>query len=371
MTAETILIVENDESLMEVLHQSLRYAGYAVRKSQNGLGALCLPFEYEVDLILLGHDLAGMNGGEVSRRLRRGNRTYYLPILLLVPQDRIPEKERVDRWGADGYLAVPTDLDEVVAKVRAVLEDRKVHNRAKEILYAKISEDVEGMLEETIQNTFKDRADEMLGRLSEGLVDLLEQKAKEGLEGRVQQLASEEFGVRVDEMVRASADTVVEEVANETVTRISSDVIEDKSEAMMGRLEREDLPALMQRVAKDSLQGLQPEIVQRVRQEAQRILAEDITQNLPKRVKDMVVKALPGAASEQLPRILEEKVREGVHAELAKELPKQMANEVVGTMRQLARKELKRYFIRWILIGVAVLTAASGAVTWIVRHVTR
>jgi DNA-binding response OmpR family regulator len=367
MTAETILIVENDESLIEVLDQSLRYAGYSVRRAQNGLGALCLPFEYKVDLILLGRDLACEDGGEVTRRLRRGNRTYYLPILLLIPREEISKEESVDLGGADGYVAVPADLDEIISKVRAVLEDRKAHDRARELLCARINEDVEGMLNEVIQKTFQGRADEMLGRLSEGLVDLLEQKAREGLEGKVEQLASEEFARRVDEIVRASAETVVDEVANEVVTRISSDAVEDKSEAMMGRLEREELPALVQRVAEESLRALQPEIVQRVQQEARKMLVEDITANLPKLVKDMVARALPGAASEQLPKILGDRIQEGVDAELARQLPKRMENEVVGKMRQLARKELKRYFLLWISIAVAVLIAASGVITWIVK----
>lgn len=97
------------------------------------------------------------------------------------------------------------------------------------------------------------------------------------------------------------------------------------------------------------------------------MLVEDITANLPKLVKDMVARALPGAASEQLPKILGDRIQEGVDAELARQLPKRMENEVVGKMRQLARKELKRYFLLWISIAVAVLIAASGVITWIVK----
>jgi two-component system OmpR family response regulator len=120
-TGETvrILITEDDSALAEALQFSLSQAGYAVDWVPNGAAADDILKDGVFGLLILDLGLPKLDGFEVLRRLRRRNDS--LPVLILSGREQPEEKVRGLDLGADDYLVKPFSLNELQARVRALL----------------------------------------------------------------------------------------------------------------------------------------------------------------------------------------------------------------------------------------------------------
>ncbi|MGI8416228.1 MAG: response regulator transcription factor [Nakamurella sp.] len=114
-----LLVVEDDANILELLAASLRFAGFEVRTVTDGQQALRAVGEYRPDLMVLDVMLPGIDGFEVVRRLTaQGDRC---PVLFLTARDAVQDKVTGLTVGGDDYVTKPFSLDELVARVRAVL----------------------------------------------------------------------------------------------------------------------------------------------------------------------------------------------------------------------------------------------------------
>jgi two-component system response regulator MprA len=114
-----LLVVDDDRALREVLRRALTLAGYEVRLTESGAGALSEVSSAVPDAVVLDVGLPDIDGLEVCRLLRReGNRT---PVLMLTARDAV--SDRIDGLdaGADDYLVKPFDIDELKARLRALM----------------------------------------------------------------------------------------------------------------------------------------------------------------------------------------------------------------------------------------------------------
>ncbi len=114
-----LLLVEDDAPLADGLANSLRQSGYSVDWSANGRAADAALMTREYDLVILDLSLPGLDGFEVLRRLRAQNKP--LPVLILSARDASAERVRGLDSGADDYLTKPFDLEELEARVRALI----------------------------------------------------------------------------------------------------------------------------------------------------------------------------------------------------------------------------------------------------------
>lgn len=115
---ERILIIEDDPAILKILQRGLSFEGYVVDIATEGRGGLNLAREHHPDLVILDWMLPGMDGLEVCRRLRTGGS---LPILMLTAKDTIQDRVQGLDAGADDYLVKPFNLDELLARIRALL----------------------------------------------------------------------------------------------------------------------------------------------------------------------------------------------------------------------------------------------------------
>ncbi len=115
---ERILIVEDDPAILKVLQRSLSYEGYTVDIATDGRAGLNTARDHRPDLVILDWLLPGLDGLEVCRRLRSGGS---LPILMLTAKDTIEDRVQGLDAGADDYLVKPFNLDELTARIRALL----------------------------------------------------------------------------------------------------------------------------------------------------------------------------------------------------------------------------------------------------------
>jgi len=118
---KTILIVEDEQSIREMIQFALASAGYRIveandaRESQVAIGGQ-LP-----DLILLDWMLPGMSGIDYARRLKRADLTREIPIIMLTARAEEEDKIRGLEVGADDYITKPFSPRELIARIKAVL----------------------------------------------------------------------------------------------------------------------------------------------------------------------------------------------------------------------------------------------------------
>lgn len=134
---ERILIIEDDEEILRVLRRVLTYEGYIVDTAMTGMAGITLATEQAPDLVILDLMLPKMDGLEVCERLQKiGNQ----PILMLTAKDAL--QDRVDGLdaGADDYMVKPFEIEELLARIRALLR-RTVVDRIKVLEFEDLSLD--------------------------------------------------------------------------------------------------------------------------------------------------------------------------------------------------------------------------------------
>ncbi len=114
-----ILVVEDDLSIARLLQLELTDRGAEVHLEHNGLDALAALETFRPDVVLLDILLPGMDGEHVLSRIRRSGTS--LPVIMITARDASRDKVRNLNTGADDYLTKPFDIEEVVARIGAVL----------------------------------------------------------------------------------------------------------------------------------------------------------------------------------------------------------------------------------------------------------
>ena len=116
-----MLVVEDDPDIGDVVRRSLRREGYDVRLAADGGTALDEAALFEPDAVVLDLGLPQVDGIEVSKRLRANGD---VPILMLTARDSVESRVEGLDSGADDYLVKPFDLQELLARLRALLRRR-------------------------------------------------------------------------------------------------------------------------------------------------------------------------------------------------------------------------------------------------------
>jgi DNA-binding response OmpR family regulator len=120
----TILVADDEADVRELVVYRLSRSGYAVVEAADGEQALALAKDRVPDLAVLDVMMPKCDGYELTRRLRTGESTRSIPVILLTARSQESDVTRGFEAGADDYLRKPFSPDELVARVRAVLGRR-------------------------------------------------------------------------------------------------------------------------------------------------------------------------------------------------------------------------------------------------------
>ena len=122
--AATILIVEDEPAIQELIAYNLKQAGHVPLRADNAEQALNLVANALPDLVLLDWMLPGLSGIEFARRLRADKRTRSIPIIMLTARSDEQDKLQGLETGADDYITKPFSPRELNARIKAVLRRR-------------------------------------------------------------------------------------------------------------------------------------------------------------------------------------------------------------------------------------------------------
>ncbi|MEU6023766.1 response regulator transcription factor [Micromonospora sp. NBC_01739] len=114
-----VLVVDDEATLTDLLSMALRYEGWQVRTAGDGTDALRLARQFQPDAVILDVMLPDFDGFEVLRRLRADNPS--VPVLFLTARDAVEERIAGLTVGGDDYVTKPFSLEEVIARLRALL----------------------------------------------------------------------------------------------------------------------------------------------------------------------------------------------------------------------------------------------------------
>jgi len=121
--AESILVVEDDRRIRDLLRRGLAFEGYEVIPAEDGESALRSVRDRVPDAVILDLMLPGIDGLEVCRRLRS---VSTVPILVLTARDTVPDRVTGLDAGADDYMVKPFAFDELLARIRALLRRHRM-----------------------------------------------------------------------------------------------------------------------------------------------------------------------------------------------------------------------------------------------------
>lgn len=114
-----ILVVEDEPNIANLVATALRYEGFAVETEATGRGAVAAVRERNPHLVVLDVMLPDVDGFAVQERLREDGRR--VPVLFLTARDTVEDRVRGLTLGGDDYLTKPFSVEELVARVRAIL----------------------------------------------------------------------------------------------------------------------------------------------------------------------------------------------------------------------------------------------------------
>ncbi len=125
MSGETLLVVEDEEDILELLTYNLSREGYKVIGVTDGLKGLQAADAKLPDLVLLDLMLPGMDGLDVCRQLKKNDKTARIPIVIVTAKGDESDVVAGLELGADDYVAKPFSIKVLLARVRAVLRRKK------------------------------------------------------------------------------------------------------------------------------------------------------------------------------------------------------------------------------------------------------
>jgi two-component system, OmpR family, response regulator MprA len=142
MLGMKVLVVEDDPALSASLERSLRFEGYTVTRAGSGEDGLEMLKNDETDCLVLDVGLPGISGLELTRRLRRVGDTT--PILMLTARQLTGDRVAGLDAGADDYLAKPFELEELLARIRALIRRSGMAEEHGELTLADLRMDTRG-----------------------------------------------------------------------------------------------------------------------------------------------------------------------------------------------------------------------------------
>lgn len=129
---QTVLVIEDEAHILELLRYNLEAAGYNVILAENGRDGLERCFETHPDLVLLDLMLPDVDGFDICNKIKRNEQTKSIPIIMLTAKSEEFDKVLGLELGADDYITKPFGIRELLARIKVVLRRAQQNDNEKE-----------------------------------------------------------------------------------------------------------------------------------------------------------------------------------------------------------------------------------------------
>jgi DNA-binding response OmpR family regulator len=123
-----VLLVDNDESVLDMMQEALNYGGYDVKAISQTENIMPEIDTYHPDLVILDYILTGINGGELCHQIKVNKKTSKLPVVLVSAYPKVLKS--LGDYGADDFISKPFDLDDFLGRVKSLINkpmDKHLH----------------------------------------------------------------------------------------------------------------------------------------------------------------------------------------------------------------------------------------------------
>ncbi len=122
-TKKTLLIVDDDIFLVDIMAFTLKQSGFEIIKAHNGKEALDIVAKQKVDLVLTDIMMPIMDGFELAKKLKENESTQNLPIIFLTAKSNIEDKNKSETLGVNDYVVKPFNLKDLVSRINQALNN--------------------------------------------------------------------------------------------------------------------------------------------------------------------------------------------------------------------------------------------------------
>jgi two-component system chemotaxis response regulator CheY len=372
MPGESILLIDDSQAVQDIAESALSHAGYRITSASNGASSLTYPGIDEIDLIILGTDLNGLSGEETTRILKQHAETHPIPILMLIPEDRVPDRENTTTCGAIGYLLKPFNPESLVRKVDQVMDQRNLDELSRQYL-ADASDRMMGQLaEEQINSSVERKSQLIVEKCIQNITNQVDERARGVVEQRVTGLVSEKEQELVKTTVHEVANAMVEKLALAQVEEAMDQILRDETEKAVRRISDQILPNQIRERTKDMLNNILPREVEKQLQKSTDRIVPEISNQIVSTVENVSQKSIPRIGRELLPVVIESQVSNALNREIPRkvtelvssDLNRQMVNKINPTIQAATRKIQRTVLIFNGILG-GLLCCAFGFMIWL------
>ena len=168
-TKATILIVDDEPANVDMLNQELEEEGYNLLTAYDGEDALIKVQEHQPDLVLLDVMMPKVDGFTVCRILKGSGKTILIPVILLTALSAHEDRVRGIEAGADDFISKPFDRDELLAKIRSLLRQKRHRDEQEKGLQEKLQSTIKNLEQARLELARAEERVEMLERAKDQL----------------------------------------------------------------------------------------------------------------------------------------------------------------------------------------------------------
>ncbi|MBX7244937.1 MAG: response regulator [Candidatus Sumerlaeaceae bacterium] len=333
MAGERILVVDNNVAVQDLCRYVLENAGYRVGTASNGVAALALPDLSEIDLLIVDLALREMTGRELSKFLKSDEELFQKPVLVLINDDELTDRENPNLMGANGYLKKPFQPESLTAKVRVLLEERDILVRGREHLREAADAMMRKLAEQQIQQAVEQRTQIIVERALQLVVTQVDQKARREVDSRVNQLSAEKEEELVKLTVHEVAKSMVEKLAERKVTEAMESILREGTDRAVKRVAESVLPGLARERIRENIEQMLPKEVQRrVQKEAENLVPE-ATERVVLVIESAAQKIVPKIARELMADLADRTIGDALDNQLPKRTQSIVSQELDAQIR--------------------------------------
>jgi len=320
MAGESILVVDDNVAVQELIRAVLEPNGYRVTVASNGVAALTFPDIENVDLLIVDAKLREMTGLDTTRLLKSDQELAPKPVLLMIPEEELRGDENPTLMGANGWIRKPFEPEVLLKKVQLMLEEKAILEKSQQFLREAAESAIKRLAEAHIQAAVEQRTQIIIERVLQLVVSQVDQRARREVDERITQLSAEKQEELVKMTVHEVARSMVEKLAERKVAEAVDLVLRDETEKAVRRAADSILPGLVRERVREALEQTLPrEIQRRVQKEVENLVPE---------ASQRVVGVIDSAAQKVVPKLAKEITGEIVEREVANAIDKQLPNYV-------------------------------------------